>query len=572
MMRKKIGIGQSDYKNLLDGNCYYIDKTLLIKELIDSGSQVMLFPRPRRFGKTLNLSMLRYYFEKTEKDNSYLFKNYAIWNQGTEYIGEQGKYSIIYLTFKDIKQANWEETYNKIIELISEEYLRHDYLKNVLKPHEKEEYNKIEFKTAKKEEYEASLRKLSNYLEKYHNEKVMILIDEYDTPIQAGYVGKYYDEIVSFMRGLLSGALKDNSSLEKGILTGILRVAKESIFSGLNNLKVSTILDKQYGEYFGLLEKEVEEILKFFEKEYKIEDIRDWYNGYLFGDSVVYNPWSIINSVDDKDNYLKPHWVNTSSNDIIKQIITRSGKAVKQELEELIEGKSITKQINESIVFGDIEKSSDTIWSFLLFSGYLKAENIEMIEELTLCDLSIPNNEVRYLYKEIIMSWFNESIYSDKLEMMLKALTLGDTETFEDVFSEFVSKTFSYFDPSGDYPENLYHGFVLGLLISLNKTHEVKSNRESGFGRYDVMLIPKEVGNRQACSLGIIIEFKKVNKKRGETLEKAADNAIDQIEKKAYRTELINRGIKNVLSLGIAFEGKEIMMREKRNIYQSEGA
>ena len=490
MLWKRIGIGQSDYKNLLDDNCYYIDKTLLIKEMIDSGSQVILFPRPRRFGKTLNLSMLRYYFEKTTEDNSYLFKDYAIWRQSEEYTNEQGRYPVIFLTFKDIKQVNWEETYNKIKLLISQEYRRHDYLEEILKEEEKQEFKNIMSKTAKKEEYENSLKNLSSYLEKYHNKKVMLLIDEYDTPIQAGYVEKYYDKIIGFMRGLLCGVLKDNTSLKKGIFTGILRVAKESIFSGMNNLEVSTIVSNQFDDKFGLLEEEVEQMLKEFGIPEKMVNVKKWYNGYKFGKSFVYNPWSIINYVKKHDEGLKPYWVNTSSNDVIRQMITRSSEAVKKELGELIEGKSIIKQVNENIVFGDIEKSSNTIWNFLLFSGYLKAENIKMVEEVMCCDLSIPNKEVLYLYKEIIMDWFNESIYSDKLETMLRALTTGDTELFEDIFSEFVMKTFSYFDPSGEAPENIYHAFVLGLLINLDKTHEVKSNGESGTGRYDVMLIP----------------------------------------------------------------------------------
>ena len=307
------------------------------------------------------------------------------------------------------------------------------------------------------------------------------------------------------------------------------------------------------------MEEEVKEMLEYFGIPEKMADVKDWYNGYKFGSSLIYNPWSIINYVKKHDEGLKPYWVNTSSNDLVKQIITRSDEDVKQELGELIKGKSITKQLSENIVFGDIEKSSDTIWSLLLFSGYLKAENVEIINKKTYCDLSIPNKEVEYLYEEIVMDWFNESIYSRKLEIMLKSLTKGDIKTFSKIFKEFVLRMCSYFDPTGEEPERVYHAFVLGLLVSLNRTYQIKSNRESGYGRYDIMLIPKDKKN-----LGIIIEFKKVEKDETETLETAAENALRQIQEKEYGQELLDLGVDNILDLGIAFQGKAVMIKEKR--------
>lgn len=358
------------------------------------------------------------------------------------------------------------------------------------------------------------------------------------------------------MRNLLSGALKDNSNLEKGVLTGILRIAKESIFSGLNNLEVCSLLSHKYSDHFGLLETEVEELLRYYEIEFETGEVKKWYNGYIFGGNIIYNPWSIINYTDKWREGLLPYWVNTSSNDIVKQIITRSGREVKEDLEKLIQGESIKKIVEDNLVFGEIEKSADTVWSFLLFSGYLKAISQEQKNKRLYCDLKIPNLEVEYLYEEIIIGWFKQSIYNDRLQMMLKGLVNGDLETFESIFREFIVKTFSYFDTSFEEPEKVYHAFVLGLLVGLNDTHEVKSNRESGYGRYDVMLIPKESPGK-----GIIFEFKKVNRAKKETLEEATDAALNQIEQKKYEQELRERGVKDLIKIGIAFEGKEILMK-----------
>ena len=554
-MEKKIGIGVSDFKALIDKDCYYIDKTILVKEIYSSGPQVILFPRPRRFGKTLNLSMLRYFFEKTEIEHSYLFENLQIWKH-EEYREKQGKYPVIFLTLKDVKQSNWEECFNKIKDIMSQEFSKHDYLLKTLKEKERQEFEQIVAKTANKGDYESSLRKLAMYLERYHKQKVIILMDEYDTPIQAGYINGYYDKIIDFMRSFLSEVLKDNVTIEKAVLTGILRVAKESIFSGLNNLEVSTILGYQSNDKFGLEEFEVENMLKAYGIEDKLTEVKDWYNGYKFGGTTIYNPWSIINFVSKYREGLKPYWVNTSSNDLIKSLITKGGEDVKQEMEELIQGKSITKAVNDSIVFGEIEQNADTLWNFLLFSGYLKAENLRREDIKMYAELSIPNKEIEYLYKEIIMNWFNDSIYSKKLEMMLKALTMGDIETFEDIFSEFIDKSMSYFDVSGQNPENFYHAFVLGLLVSLQNSYQVKSNKESGYGRYDIMLIPKD-----KTKMGVIIEFKKVNKKRGESLETACEKALKQIEEKEYKQELLDMGIDRVMKLGISFEGKKFLIK-----------
>jgi hypothetical protein len=553
-MRKRLPIGISDFKELMEENYYFIDKSLLIKELLDDGSKVVLLPRPRRFGKTLNLSMLRYFYEKTAEDTSQLFESLAIWQQGKAYKERQGSYPVIYLTFKDVKCHDWEGCIQKICRVLGEEYERHHQrLFDQLNRHEQVEYLAIVEQTADRSAYQDSLRKLSLYLERHYGRKTVILIDEYDTPIQEGYIHGYYSQVISFMRNMLSGALKDNSSLEQGVLTGILRVAKESIFSGLNNLRVCSLLIPEYSTHFGLLEQEVTELFHYYEIKQHLEAVKDWYNRYIFGDTTIYNPWSIINYAAQWRNGFQPYWVNTSSNDLIRQVLTTSGATVKEELEQLIRGESIQKEIQDHTVFQEIEQSSNALWNFLLFSGYLKVQSHTLVEGIHNCELLIPNKEVAVLYRRIIMSWFETSIQDKHHLMMLNALVNGDLLTFEDIFQDFVMKTFSMFDTGGEEPEKVYHAFVLGLFIRLQDRYEVRSNRESGYGRYDVMLIPKDLSRK-----GIVIEFKKA--RRNETLDQAGVAALEQIERKNYARELLALGCQDILKLGIAFQGKKVRM------------
>lgn len=556
-MKKKLPIGISDFREIIEENYYYVDKSLFIKELIDGGSKTVLFPRPRRFGKTLNLSMLRYFYEKAEYDTSGLFQQLAIWQQGDSYTRQQGQFPVIFLSFKDVKSGNWDKCREQLISVIRDEFLRHHNLleNGQLRPVEQKEYLAVLDLTASETVFEHSLRKLSLYLERHYGRKTVILIDEYDTPIQQGYMQGYYNEVIPFMRNLLSGALKDNTSLEKGVLTGILRIAKKSIFSGLNNLQVSSLLHPRFSQYFGLLEHEVEEMLQYYGADNKAEAVKSWYNGYVFGDSTVYNPWSIINYADNWQIGLQPYWVNTSSNDLVKQIIARSNPKVKEELETLLRGESIRKEINDNVVFGEIENNSESLWSFLLMSGYLKVQSKTLVEGITICDLVIPNKEVEGLYRQIVGEWFRQGAYGHQYEQMLQGLLDGDMDTFEPLFQEIVMNTFSYFDLSGKRPENVYHSFVLGLLVSIGDQYEVKSNRESGYGRYDVMLIPKDQAKK-----GIIIEFKKVNETKKETLQEAVHQAMQQIERKKYEQELRLRGITNILKIAMAFQGKEVLM------------
>lgn len=557
---KKIAIGTSDFKTLIDENYYYVDKSLFIKEIIDDGARVILIPRPRRFGKTLNMSLLRYFYEQAEDgdDSRQLFKGLKI-EQHKEIMSRQGKYPVIFLTFKDEKYSSWDDCRRGIELLMSNLYSSHEYILDGdrLNEYQKNSFINILSENADTVELSKSLGQLCNYLHGYHKTKVVILIDEYDVPIQGGYVNNYYNKIIEFMRNFLSGALKDNTYLQKAVLTGILRVSKESIFSGLNNLKVSTILEDKYSEYFGFLEKEVEDILKDNKIESEIKKVKKWYNGYIFGKIIIYNPWSILNYVDNYKNGFKLYWVNTSSNDLVKRLLTKGGEAVKQELESLMKGEEIVKVINEDIVMHEIDKGTENVWSFLLFSGYLKIVKKEVKNGKPYCNLQIPNLEVLYLCQEIIMSWFNESINNDRFTLMLGSLIRGDIETFEDILSEFVMKSVSYFDTDKGN-ESFYHAFVLGMLIGLGDDYQVESNRESGYGRYDVMVIPKD-----KSKLGIVMEFKKVSQKRNEDLEIAVEAALKQIQDRNYKQELLNRSIDSVLEIGIAFQGKELLVRKR---------
>jgi hypothetical protein len=553
---KKISLGCSDFKRTIEDNYYFVDKSLFIKEVVQDGSAVILLPRPRRFGKSMNMSMLKCFFEKTEESNKELFENLNIYRD-EKVMENQGQYPVIFITFKDVKDSLFENCYLKILEIIIKEYDKNKYVLEVLSKSEKEYYNKILSGNANKAEYESSIKNLTEFLTRFNKKRTFVLIDEYDVPIQSGYLNNYYDEVIEFIRNLLSGALKDNSYLEKGILTGILRVAKESIFSGLNNISVCTILSSRYSEYFGFTEKEVEETLKYHGIEANLEEVKAWYNGYIFGDRIIYNPWSILNYVYNFKDGFKAYWTNTSSNDLVKKLITKGGSELKKELEQLIKGEALEKRVNEDIVMGEIDKGTENVWSFLLFSGYLKVVKKRLDMGELYCNLSIPNKEVNYLYRQIILGWFRESINNDEFSIMLKSLVTGDIKTFGKILKLFVKNSMSYFDATGSESEKVYHAFVLGMLLGLGDNYEVKSNRESGYGRYDVMVIPKD-----ASKIGIIIEFKKVDEEDDEDLEKAVDAALQQVKDKDYKSELIERGVKNIIQLGIAFQGKKVLVGE----------
>ncbi len=556
-MKKPLPIGISDFKKLIDGSYAYVDKTLLIQEIVEKGTHVALIPRPRRFGKTLNLSMLRYFFEKDVEDTSYLFKDLNIW-KNEKYKALQGKFPVIFISLKDVKHPSWEETFNSLSKVIAREFERHNYIleKEVLRAREKELYLRILSEDNDKTLFEQSLLLLTEWLHRYHKKQVVLLIDEYDTPAHFAYLGKYYDTFINFTRNWLSAGLKDNPHLERGVLTGILRIAKESIFSGLNNISTFTILNKEFQDKFGLLEPEVKELLEYADLSDILTSMSQWYDGYRIGSCTgIHNPWSVLNCI-AKKGALSPYWVNTSDNALMKHLIAKGTDDLKADIEELLRGGIIEKTIEEGIVFTNLDQSPSAVWSLLLYSGYVTIDNTPSYG--IPCRLRIPNIEVGELYKTMILDWFNNSIHEHKYRMLLNSLTKGDVNTFSQLFQEFMISSVSVFDVPSEESEKIYHAFVLGMLIGLKDQYEVKSNRESGLGRYDVMLIPKNKNE-----LGIVMEFKKVGRFEKISLEDAVDSALKQVEEKQYTQELFDRGIGHILYLGFAFEGKQVLIRSK---------
>ena len=550
---KKIALGESDFRSIIENNEYFVDKSLLIKEIFEDSSRIILIPRPRRFGKTLNLSMIRYFVERCDEDRRYLFNNLLI-EKEQDIMKRQGIYPTIYLTFKDEKHDKFEDFQMKLAFFVSEIYKKHYYLYESLTFQvDKNYFDKIINKVSTKAELEMSLKNLSKYLYDYYGEKIIILIDEYDTPIQHSYFSGIYDDTIAFMRNFLSNTLKDNIYLEKALLTGILRVARESIFSGLNNLDVYSILKEGYSDKFGFTEVEIEKMLNDFNIVEEKDEFKRWYNGYLFGNTVIYNPWSTLSYLKDKNEYFMPYWVNTSENKIIKTILAKGSDGLKKSFEELLKGNTIETTIDENIIMADIEANENNVWSFLLLSGDLKVVDKIRKEDEIYYEVAIPNVEVKHMYNKIIKDWASESYVSSEYNEMLKALINFDYEVFEEIFIDYVEKSLSYFDVSGEEPERVYHSFVLGMLVALNNTHYVLSNRESGYGRYDVMVIPKDI-----TKPGIIIEFKRARKNNKKTIEQLIEEAKTQIEDKKYETELLSRGITDIKKLVIVFKGKEV--------------
>ncbi|WP_280997150.1 AAA family ATPase [Marinitoga aeolica] len=544
---KKLPIGRSDFKSIIEDNMYYIDKSMLIKEIIESGD-VILITRPRRFGKTLNMSMMKYFF-RNDQDNKHLFEGLKIWKEKEVIEKYLNKYPVIYLTFKDAKANNIELLKKIIIEEITKIYILNEKIMEKLYEPEKEIYNKIMFKKADESEYMNSLKNLSEYLYRYYKQKVILLIDEYDTPIQQSYLNGYYDEFINFMGNVLGNALKDNEYLEKGVLTGITRVAKESIFTGVNNLQASTVLSELFNDKFGLTWKEVEETLRYYGLEYEKGKVIEWYNGYNFGGLEIYNPYSIINLADEKE--IKYYWINSSGNELIKQLIRQSTAEVKTKIEELIEGKEIESSIDENLVYGDLDKSTEeSIWTLFLFTGYLTWTKHTGEEGEPRYSLKITNKETLQFFKKTVVDIIKES--KIHYESILMELIHENYEEFKIAFKKIVERTISYFDVSGEEPERFYHGLILGMVVGLSKKYIVKSNREAGYGRADVILIPKEKKEP-----GIIFEFKKHYIKEGD-LKNSAELGIKQIEEKGYEEEIKSYGIEKIIKVAIAFDKKNV--------------
>ncbi|WP_295724760.1 AAA family ATPase [uncultured Leptotrichia sp.] len=559
----KLPVGISDFKDVIENNYYYFDKTKFIENILEDGSKVKLFTRPRRFGKTLNISMLKYFFNvKNKYENKKLFENLEI--SKSEYFEKQGNYPVISISFRNYEEENWENGFKAIKGIVKRLYSDYKFLTEKMDEIEIEEFNSVR-RGLDSVEWEASLINLSKYLYEYYGKKVVVLIDEYDQPIIDSYVKGYYDKAISFFKSFYGLVLKDNEYLEMGVMTGILRVAKENIFSGLNNIKVHSILNKRFTEYFGVLENEVEKALKDFGLEYNLKDVQKWYNGYLFGNTQVYNPWSIINFLDEKR--LGSYWVNTSGNSLIQLYLQKLKEDIFDEFSKLLNKEKIFEVINESMTFGNLEVDFEkNIWNLFFHSGYLTlAEEYDENEEETY--LKIPNEEIlRMFSKMFIEVYFGNSNNFSKLTNALKN---GDIEKLKAELNKILLENVGIFDISGIYKEQFYHGLMLGLILKLRNEYEVSSNGFAGKGRYDLLLKPKNILKQKE---GIIIELKAVNidsvklslEKIHEKLENECEIALKQIDEKEYISVLRNAGIDEVLKIGIAFFGKEFEIKFKR--------
>jgi len=562
-MKKKLPIGISDFKKIIDGNYYYFDKTELIKSIIGEPGEVKLFTRPRRFGKTLNMSMIKYFFDiENKNENKKLFENLKI--SENEYFEKQGTAPVISISFRNYDESSWGNGFEMIKNTISDLYDEFEFVKENLSARKKEKYDSILFNRATEATWKLSLLDLTKYLYEYYGQKVVVLIDEYDQPIIDSYVKGYYEDAISFFKTFYGVVLKDNNYLEMGIMTGILRVAKENIFSGLNNLRVHTILDNRFTEYFGITESEVEQALKDFDLEFELKDVQRWYNGYLFGDIKVYNPWSIINFLNDEK--LKPYWVNTSGNELIKLYLKKLKNEIFDDFSKLLNREEIYKRINENMTFSNLESNySKNIWNLFFHSGYLTLG--KKIEDDGMCYLKIPNEEILKMFSEMFIEIYFENYNS--FYNMVYSLKNGDIETFKKELRKILLENVGIFDVSGVYKEQFYHGLMLGIILILKNEYEITSNNFAGKGRYDLLLKPKNLEKRKE---GVILELKVVNAienlsedKIFEKLENECDIALQQIEKKEYASVLKNSGVENVLKIGIAFFGKEVAVKFDRN-------
>lgn len=547
-----IGIGISDFRNLRERKNYFIDKTMFIKDIIDDQSGVTLITRPRRFGKTLNMSMLRYYFDCTKKNTAELFEGLKIMQQEEKYTSKQGAYPCIYLTLKDVTDKSFSNMILDFKTAILEMYREHRYLLDSDKIYEDEKARIMDILYTREDEnvLKSSVRELSGYLYRHFEKPVIILIDEYDVPLQSAYVQGYYDEAIEFLKNFYKLSFKDNPYMEKTVLTGVSRVAKESIFSGANNFKVFTILNNEFADDFGITSDEIDEVLKDFKVQEEKEEIKKWYDGYRIGNvEGIYNPWSILNFL--TDGVLQPYWVNTSSNDLIKLIVKKS-VGIKEKIYELIEGKAIEVPINLETIIVGIEDRTDNIWGLMLGTGYLKI--VEQVDKRRY-KVKLPNYEIKSLFEDIVEDWFSNKVSGEDLRSILNDLVNLRIPDFQKKFRRLVEEMFSYMDVGRDTAENFYHAFVLGLLVGLKDTYYIKSNRESGLGRYDIMLEPKDKNGN-----GFIIEFKIAEDMEEDTLEELLEKAKEQIEVKKYDVELRERGIESITKMVMACKGKQFKM------------
>lgn len=560
MIRKPLPVGVDDFEKLIRNGYYYVDKTLFIRELLDKKGDVSLFTRPRRFGKTLTLSMLKCFFENTGSEernceNKKLFEGLSIYSCGSIYTEQMGKYPVISISLKSAKQPDFPQAFYAVQEAVSQEYKRHQpFLEDMdLNPQEKQRYIRMTRMEAVRGECNTSLRFLSECLSKIYSSNVIILLDEYDVPLENAYFSGFYNEMAEFLRSLFESVLKTNPFLEFAVMTGCLRISKESIFTGLNNLDINSILAVSYGEYFGFTQEEVDRMLQYYGLEEKKDIMRHWYDGYRFGDEEVYNPWSVVKFTKDlcadREAFPSPYWANTSSNSIVRGLVERADISVRGELEALIEGSTIEKPVHEDITYGDVYQSEDNLWNFLLFTGYLRQTDRRMVGEDQYIEMAIPNAEVRYIYKNTILSWFDQKVRNMDLGVLYEAIEHGNFRVMEEEISSQLQETISFYD----YAESYYHGFLTGLLKNIGK-YRILSNRESGKGRPDIILKTPSIRGR-----AVILEIK-VSAKFSD-MEKACASALRQIKEQKYDAELRDEGYTEILKYGISFYKKECMVR-----------
>ena len=549
-------IGISNYR-LASTEYYYVDKTLMIRDFIDERPMVSLYTRPRRFGKTLNMDMLRTFFEKTDEDTSIYFKDKLIWNCGKKYREYQGKYPVIFITFKDVKCDTWEETFQKISKLFSGEFLRHSELSDsdACNAEDKAYYTKVAKMDVSSTELSWVFATLSKMLHEHHGIAPIIIIDEYDIPIQQGHMKGFYEQVILFMRNLFSGGLKDNEHLSYGFLTGILRVAKESIFSGLNNLVINSILDDKYSQYFGFTSEEVKQMATYYGVSDKYDEICQWYDGYRFGQTDIFNPWSVINYF---SNNCKPKafWQATGSNEIIGELLAHANEDVYKRLHSLMQGGSFLTYVDTGVIYPQILNDPSSVYSFLLVAGYLNAVKADAsFSSDYMCEVALPNKEISFIYNKEILQKMDPIIPRATAIAIQEAIYRNDTAAFKDLLRKLLMQSASCHDTVG---ENFYHGLMLGLCAILDNRYIITSNRESGEGRYDISLRPKD-----KKMPGILIELKASSNCSEEGLKELANTALQQINDRYYETEMVTEGIQTIFKYGVAFSGKRVEISAK---------